>query len=107
MSATPAFGVRVVRATRKGRGSGFGIVVTTFAELGRALAAAQRYEDLRYRSAGHGNIDPAAIPPRIFEEFYAFGEAAEARSTIPAPEPRTGRRRGADQRPTPGRPLPA
>ena len=74
MSATRAFGVRFSRATRKGHGSGFGIVVTTFAELGRALAAAQRYEDLRYRSAGHATIDPADIPRLIFEELYAGGE---------------------------------
>jgi hypothetical protein len=76
MSATRAFGARVIREPRKGHGSGFGIVVTTFAELGRALAAAQRYEDLRYRSAGHASIDPADIPRRVFEELYASGEVS-------------------------------
>jgi len=45
------------------------------AEFRRAAAAAQRYEDLRYRSA-HA---PADIPPRVFEEFYSVGEAVESR----------------------------
>jgi hypothetical protein len=37
-------------------------------ELKRAFAAAQRYDDLRYRRAGRD------VPWRIFEEFYAAGE---------------------------------
>jgi hypothetical protein len=48
------------------------------AEFRRAAAAAQRYEDLRYRSA-HGKIAPADIPRRVFEEFYSVGEAVESR----------------------------
>ena len=50
-----------------------------FAEFSRAVAAAKRYEDLRYRSASHGKIAPDDIPRRVFAEFYAVGEAAEAR----------------------------
>jgi hypothetical protein len=49
------------------------------AEFTRANAAAQRYEDLRYRSAGHGRIAPDDIPRRVFEEFYSVGEAVESR----------------------------
>ena len=50
-----------------------------FAEFSRAVAAAQRYEDLRYRSASHGKIAPDDIPRQIFAEFYSVGEAVEAR----------------------------
>ena len=55
-----------------------------FAEFSRAVAAAQRYDDLRYRSASHGKSAPDDIPRRIFAEFYSVGEAVEARR----PEPR-------------------
>jgi hypothetical protein len=54
-------------------------LLAVVAEFGRATAAAQRYEDLRYRSAWHGRIAPADIPRRIFEEFYSFGKAVESR----------------------------
>jgi hypothetical protein len=50
-----------------------------FAEFSRAVAAAQRYEDLRYRGGSHGRIAPADIPRQIFEEFYAAGETVESR----------------------------
>ena len=50
-----------------------------FAEFGRAIAAAQRYEDLRYRGASHGKIAPDEIPRLIFDEFYSVGEAVESR----------------------------
>jgi hypothetical protein len=68
-----------------------------FAEFSRAVAAAQRYEDLRYRRASHGEIAPVDIPRRIFEEFYAVGDAVEARrperrrSDLPEPQPRTAK----------------
>jgi hypothetical protein len=48
-------------------------------EFGRATAAAQRYEDLKYRSAWRGSIAAGDIPRRVFEEFYSFDEAAESR----------------------------
>jgi hypothetical protein len=51
-------------------------LLTMVSEFRRACSAAQRYEDLRYRSAG-GSIEPAEIPQRVFEEFYAFEKAAE------------------------------
>jgi hypothetical protein len=50
-----------------------------FAEFRRAAAAAQRYEDLRYRSASHARIAPDDIPRQVFEELYAGGEAVESR----------------------------
>jgi hypothetical protein len=50
-----------------------------FAEFSRAVSAAQRYEDLRYRSGGRGRIAPADIPRQIFEEFYAADETVELR----------------------------
>jgi hypothetical protein len=55
-----------------------------FAEFSRAVAAAQRYEDLRYRGGGHERIALADIPRQIFEEFYAVDETVESRR----PEPR-------------------
>jgi hypothetical protein len=50
-----------------------------FAEFSRAVSAAQRYEDLRYRSGGHDRIAPTDIPRQIFEEFYSADEIVEAR----------------------------
>jgi hypothetical protein len=50
-----------------------------FAEFSRAVAAAQRYEDLRYRRASHEKIAPDDIPRRIFEEFYSVENAVESR----------------------------
>jgi hypothetical protein len=48
-----------------------GIVSTVPAELGRALAAAWRYERLGYGRAREEDLTPAYIPGRIFEAFYA------------------------------------
>jgi hypothetical protein len=63
-----------------------------FAEFSRAVAAAHRYEDLRYRSASHGKIAPDDISRRIFAEFYAVGEAVEARRPeAPARQPSTAK----------------
>jgi hypothetical protein len=62
------------------------------AELTRAIAAAHRYEDLRYRRARHEGIAPEQIPGQILDEFYSAPEAVEARSPgrhqPDAPEPR-------------------
>jgi pimeloyl-ACP methyl ester carboxylesterase len=41
------------------------------AEFRWALAAARRYEDLRYGRARQASRAPADIPRRIFAEFYA------------------------------------
>ena len=46
------------------------------AEFRRARAAAQRYKDLRYRSACYEGIALAQLSPRIFEEFYRDSEDA-------------------------------
>jgi hypothetical protein len=54
-------------------------LLAMLAEFGRATAAAQRYDDLRYRSAGRGSIAADDISRRVFEEFYSFGKAAESR----------------------------
>ncbi len=68
-----------------------------FAEFSRAVTAAQRYEDLRYRSCGHGRIAPADIPRQIFEEFYSTDEIVESlrperrRSDSPEHQPGTAK----------------
>ena len=41
------------------------------AEIGRALAAARRYESLKYGRVRHAGFAAADIPRRIFEEFYS------------------------------------
>jgi hypothetical protein len=41
-----------------------------FAEFGR-VAAARRYESLRYRCTNRDHLAPTDVPRRIFEEFYA------------------------------------
>jgi hypothetical protein len=56
---------------RMGIGRKSALVV--LAEFKRAVAAAQRYDDLRCRHACRD------IPRRIFEEFYAFGEPDAAK----------------------------
>jgi hypothetical protein len=62
------------------------------AEFTRAIAAAHRYEDLRYRSARRGTIAPDEIPRQIFEEFYSVTEAVELRPPVSrqtdSPKPR-------------------
>jgi hypothetical protein len=54
------------------------------AEFRRATAAAQRYDDLRCRSAGTGRIAPVDLPRQVFEEFYAFERPAEVAPVQPA-----------------------
>jgi hypothetical protein len=48
------------------------------AEFGRANAAAQRYEDLRYRSGRDKGAAADDLPRRVFEEFYSAAEPAES-----------------------------
>jgi hypothetical protein len=51
-------------------------------EFERALAAAHRYDRLRYGPAVHNRPARSEIPKRIFEEFYAAGgEAGQAART--------------------------
>jgi hypothetical protein len=52
-------------------------LLAMLAEFTRACAAAQRYEDLRHRSASRVALAPDEIPRRIFEEFYCFDQTAE------------------------------
>jgi hypothetical protein len=66
----------------------------------RAVAAARRYEDLRYGSRCHEGIAPADIPRRIFEEFYSSGRPVESRGAgwnLRVTWRRSGVRRDADQ----------
>jgi hypothetical protein len=62
--------------------SGPNFLLATLAEFTRATAAAQRYDDLRYRSAG--GIAPADIPRRVFEELYGSEQRAEVAPVQPA-----------------------
>jgi hypothetical protein len=62
--------------------SGPNFLLATLAEFARATAAAQRYDDLRYRSAG--GIAPADIPRRVFEELYCSEQPGEVAPVQPA-----------------------
>jgi hypothetical protein len=62
--------------------------MSVVAEFRRACAAAQRYEDLRHRSAARGSIAPADIPRRVFEELYSSEKAAEVEQAVEAAPPR-------------------
>jgi hypothetical protein len=58
------------------------ILETICAEFERALAAARRYDRLRYGPAIHNRPARSEIPERIFAEFYAGGgEVARASRT--------------------------
>ena len=65
-----------IRGIRPGHWLGFGFVFIVFAEFRRAVAAEQRYEELKGNStaalAREGVAHPGA-PRRVFEEFYSFG----------------------------------
>jgi hypothetical protein len=75
MEPTPrAFGAGSIRETGGGHRSRPGILFVALAEFTRAMAATRRCRDLRYREG----IAPAAIPQRIFEEFYSDSEDAAA-----------------------------
>jgi hypothetical protein len=75
-NATRASTVRGIPEIRNGHRSGPGILVVVLAEFRRGVAAAQRYETLRYCSACDGRLAPADIPRRIFEEFYSSSGGA-------------------------------
>jgi hypothetical protein len=63
------------------------------AEFGRAMAATRRYRDLRYRAACREGIALAAIPQRVFDEFYRDSEdAAVVRYRSPRRFSSAGRR---------------
>lgn len=61
-----------------GRWPSFGSVIIVLAELRRAIAAEQRYDELRRKNAAALTLEGIArteIPRRIFEEFYSFKRA--------------------------------
>ena len=57
---------------------------TVFAEFGRALAAARRYDSLKHMHGGHDHSAPSDIPGPIFEEFYARQGNAEHAARDPS-----------------------
>jgi hypothetical protein len=59
---------------------------TIIAELRRALAAARRYENLRYGRSGHERLAVPDIPRRIFDEFYDFPGGFGTRSNSFEPQ---------------------
>jgi hypothetical protein len=59
---------------------------TILTELRRAVAAARRYENLRYGRTGHERLAAADIPRRIFEEFYDSPAASECAANRFAPQ---------------------
>jgi hypothetical protein len=69
--AAPVSGARCLPAFRTGRWSGPSTLVPVLAEFQRSVAAAQRYDALRYRSAYDGRVAPTEVSRRIFEEFYS------------------------------------
>jgi hypothetical protein len=68
----PASSLRCLPEMREGRWSGPGIFALVLAEFRRSIAATQRYEALRYRSACEGRVAPTEISRRVFEEFYSL-----------------------------------
>jgi hypothetical protein len=66
MEPTPrGFGTRGIREIARGHRSGHGM-----------LGATRRYRDLKYRAACGEGIAVAAIPQRVFDEFYRGSEDA-------------------------------
>jgi hypothetical protein len=61
---------------------------TIFAEFGRALAAARRYENLRHGRGRQQRRAPADLPRQIFEEFYAVERDSEDAAIAPGQSPR-------------------
>lgn len=75
-----ASSVRSVREVQKDHWSGRGLFLMVLAELKRAVAAAQRYAELKRVGAAtltRDGIAPADIPRRIFNEFYSCGEVVK------------------------------
>jgi hypothetical protein len=84
-----ASGVRGPRSIQNGRWPGLEFLLVVLAELRRARAAEQRYENLRRAGAAplaRDGIVPADIPRRIFDEFYssAVDQRAGARTVSAA-----------------------
>lgn len=80
MGAAGTSSVRRVREVQKGQWSGRGLFLVVLAEFKRAVAAAQRYTELKRIDATtltRDGITPADIPRRIFDEFYSRGEVVK------------------------------
>jgi hypothetical protein len=87
-------GARSIREIRSVRSSARIILAAIVAEFRRAVAAARRYEDLRYGGSRHEGGAPADIPRRVFEEFYSDAPPVESRGVQWSSEV-AGRRSGA------------
>jgi hypothetical protein len=99
-AAARASSVRGIREIRSGHWLGRTIFAVVLAEFRRAVAAARRYEHLRYGSCRQEGIAPAEIPRRVFEEFYSSAPPVDARRAEWKPQVdsrRSAARRDADQ----------
>jgi hypothetical protein len=70
-----ASGALEIHGIQSGHWPGFGFVFIAFTEFRRAVAAEQRYEDLKGRSTAalaREGIARADLPRRIFGEFYSL-----------------------------------
>ena len=74
------------RAAEAASSPGRNYLAVLLAEFRRGTLVAQRYESLRYRSAGHGRLAPDDIARQVFEEFYAAEQAVEPRRRGGRPE---------------------
>ena len=73
------------RAPLARRWPGFGFAVTVFCEFRRAIAAEQRYDELRRRDAAALALEGVArteIPRCIFEEFYSLTPTKRPESAV-------------------------
>jgi hypothetical protein len=76
------------------------LCAVVLAEFRRAIAAARRYEDLRYGSGRHEGVAPADVPRRTFEEFYSCARPVKLHRADWNPQVSwrpSGARRAADQ----------
>jgi hypothetical protein len=71
--------VRGIRENRTGHWLGRAIFAVVLAEFRRAVAAARRYENLRYGSGRQERMAPGEISRRVFEEFYSSARPVESR----------------------------
>lgn len=69
--------MRSTRHPENVRGSGVALVVIVVAEFKRAIAANQRYEDLKCSGSTKLFAD---LPRLVFNEFYSFEGTTERRS---------------------------
>jgi hypothetical protein len=99
-AAARASNERGIREIRTGHSLGRILFAVVLAEFRRAVAAARRYEDLRYGGGRHEGVAAADVPRRVFEEFYSCappGEPPRADWNPQVSWHRSGARRAADQ----------